>query len=73
VSLPISSRVGLYEILTQIGAGGMGEVYEARNTKLGRNVAMKVLPSAFVNDCERLARFQGEARILAALNHGIND
>jgi len=55
--------------VAQIGAGGMGEVYEARDTKLGRNVAIKVLPTAFVNDPERLSRFQREARMLAALNH----
>ena len=63
------TRLGSYEVLHQIGAGGMGEVYEARDTKLGRNVAIKVLPAAFVNDPERLSRFQREARMLAALNH----
>jgi len=63
------TRLGSYELLAQIGAGGMGEVYEARDAKLGRNVAIKVLPAAFVNDPERLARFQREARMLAALNH----
>src|SRR5262250_1994970 len=69
--MPISTgtRVGSYEVVAQIGAGGMGEVYEARDTKLGRNVAIKVLPANFVNDPERLARFQREARMLAALNH----
>ena len=69
--MPITSgtRLGSYEIVTQIGAGGMGEVYEARDTKLGRNVAIKVLPAAFVNDPDRLSRFQREARMLAALNH----
>jgi len=69
--MPISAgtRLGSYEVVAQIGAGGMGEVYEARDTKLSRNVAIKVLPSAFVNDPERLARFQREARMLAALNH----
>jgi len=50
------TRLGIYEVVAQIGAGGMGEVYEARDTKLGRNVAIKVLPAAFVNDPERLAR-----------------
>ena len=62
-------RLGPYEILSAIGAGGMGEVYRARDTKLGRDVAIKVLPANFVNDPERLSRFQREARMLAALNH----
>ncbi len=69
MALPAGTRLGAYEILAAIGAGGMGEVYEARDTKLGRNVAIKVLPANFVNDPERLARFQREARMLAALNH----
>jgi eukaryotic-like serine/threonine-protein kinase len=63
------TRLGPYEILTAIGAGGMGEVYRARDTKLARDVAIKVLPANFVNDPERLSRFQREARMLAALNH----
>jgi Tol biopolymer transport system component len=62
-------RLGPYEILSAIGAGGMGEVYRARDRKLGRDVAIKVLPANFVNDPERLSRFQREARMLAALNH----
>jgi serine/threonine protein kinase len=62
-------RLGPYEILSPIGAGGMGEVYKARDTKLGRNVAIKVLPEAFAQDNDRLARFEREARILASLNH----
>ena len=62
-------RLGPYEILSAIGAGGMGEVYEARDAKLGRKVAIKVLPASFVDASERLSRFQREARILAALNH----
>jgi serine/threonine protein kinase/Tol biopolymer transport system component len=62
-------RLGPYEILSAIGAGGMGEVYQAHDTKLGRDVAIKVLPANFVNDLERLSRFQREARMLAALNH----
>jgi eukaryotic-like serine/threonine-protein kinase len=62
-------RLGPYEILSAIGAGGMGEVYRAHDTKLGRDVAIKVLPANFVNDPERLSRFQREARMLAALNH----
>ena len=63
------TRLGPYEVLSAIGAGGMGEVYRARDTQLGRDVAIKVLPSNFVNDPERLSRFQREARLLAALNH----
>ena len=63
------TRLGTYEVTAQIGAGGMGEVYRARDTQLGRDVAIKVLPANFVNDPERLSRFQREARLLAALNH----
>jgi len=62
-------RLGPYEILTAIGAGGMGEVYQAHDTKLGRDVAIKVLPEAFAHDPERLSRFQREAKMLASLNH----
>ena len=62
-------RLGPYEILAAIGAGGMGEVYQAHDTKLGRDVAIKVLPEAFAHDPERLSRFQREAKMLAALNH----
>jgi serine/threonine protein kinase len=62
-------RVGAFEILGQLGAGGMGEVYRARDTQLGRDVALKVLPASFGQDAERVARFQREARVLAALNH----
>ena len=61
--------LGPYEILAAIGAGGMGEVYRARDTKLGRDVALKTLPSAFTSDIERVARFKREAQVLAALNH----
>ncbi|HSZ21360.1 MAG TPA: protein kinase [Candidatus Acidoferrum sp.] len=67
--LAIGSRLGLYEILERIGAGGMGDVYRASDTKLGRSVAIKVLPPGFVDDPDRLARFQHEARMLASLNH----
>ena len=63
------ARLGPYEILTAIGAGGMGEVYRARDTKLNRDVAIKVLPAALANDADRLARFNREAQVLAALNH----
>jgi serine/threonine protein kinase len=63
------TRLGPYEILSTLGAGGMGEVYRARDSRLGRDVALKVLPSAFSADPERLARFEQEARAAAALNH----
>src|SRR5258708_18584148 len=69
MSLTPGSRVGPYEILDAIGAGGMGEVCRARDTKLNRDVAIKVLPTAFARDAERMARFQREAQVLAALNH----
>jgi serine/threonine protein kinase len=69
VSLPLGSRIGRYEIRSLLGAGGMGEVYRAHDEKLGREVAIKVLPAAFAADPERLARFEREARTLAALNH----
>src|SRR5216117_1240904 len=63
------TRLGPYEIQAPLGAGGMGEVYRARDTKLGRDVAIKILPQIFTSDPERLARFEREARMLAALNH----
>jgi Tol biopolymer transport system component len=63
------SRVGAYEVHSPLGAGGMGEVYRARDTKLGRDVALKVLPPTFAHDPERVARFHREAQVLAALNH----
>jgi serine/threonine-protein kinase len=69
MSLENGSRVASYEILQPLGAGGMGEVYRARDTKLGRDVAIKVLPESFALDAERLARFQREAQVLASLNH----
>src|SRR5499427_10187534 len=62
-------RLGPFEIVSPLGAGGMGEVYRARDTKLDRDVAIKVLPELFVSDPERVARFQREAKTLAALNH----
>jgi serine/threonine protein kinase len=62
-------RLGPYDILSPLGAGSMGEVYSARDTKLGREVAIKVLPASFALDAERVARFRREAQILAALNH----
>ena len=67
--LTTGDHLGPYEVLAAIGAGGMGEVYKARDTKLDRDVALKILPDAFVNDPERLARFQREAKVLASLNH----
>ena len=63
------TRLGPYEIVEPIGAGGMGEVYRARDTRLGRDVAVKTLSGSFARDPERLARFEREARLLAALNH----
>ena len=62
------ARVGHYEILAPLGSGGMGEVYRARDTRLKRDVALKVLPDAFANDPGRMARFQREAEVLASLN-----
>ncbi|MGB9199449.1 MAG: serine/threonine-protein kinase, partial [Terriglobales bacterium] len=63
------TKLGPYEILTPLGAGGMGEVYRARDTRLGREVALKILPSSFAGDADRLRRFEQEARAVAALNH----
>ena len=62
-------KISSYEVIEKIGAGGMGEVFRARDTKLGRDVALKILPESFVHDDERLARFDREARVLASLNH----
>src|SRR5271169_6752322 len=69
--MPLSTgaKLGSYVVTGAIGAGGMGEVYQAHDTKLGRDVAIKVLPEAFAHDPERLTRFQREAKMLAALNH----
>ena len=69
MGLTTGTRLGPYEILSALGAGGMGEVYRARDTKLGRDVALKVIPDTFAPDPERLARFQREAEVLATLNH----
>jgi eukaryotic-like serine/threonine-protein kinase len=69
MSLASGARLGPYEIIDSIGAGGMGEVYRARDTKLGRHVALKVVLEAFLADRDRLLRFEREAKVLAALNH----
>ncbi|HXV60222.1 MAG TPA: protein kinase, partial [Vicinamibacteria bacterium] len=69
MALPSGTRLGAYEIQAPIGAGGMGEVYRAKDARLDRTVAIKVLPEAFARDHERLSRFEREARLLAQLNH----
>ena len=69
MSLTPGTRLGPYEIAAQIGVGGMGEVYRATDTKLKRQVAIKVLPASVAGDPDRLARFQREAEVLASLNH----
>jgi eukaryotic-like serine/threonine-protein kinase len=65
----IGSKLAHYEIVGQLGSGGMGEVYQATDSKLGRSVAIKVLPTAFGSDADRLSRFRREAHVLASLNH----
>ena len=69
MGLQIGTKLGAYEILAPLGAGGMGEVYRARDTRLGRDIALKVLPEAFARDAERMARLRREAQVLASLNH----
>jgi eukaryotic-like serine/threonine-protein kinase len=69
VALSQGTRLGAYEIVLLLGKGGMGEVYRAKDTKLGRDVALKILPDAFTTEPERLARFRREAQVLASLNH----
>src|SRR5271169_2646779 len=69
MSLSPGDRLGPYEILSLLGAGGMGEVWRAKDTRLGRDVAVKVLPEEFFEDEERKSRFEREARLLASLNH----
>ena len=65
----IGTKLAHYEITSHIGSGGMGDVYQANDTKLGRSVAIKFLPEAFSHDAERVARFQREARVLASLDY----
>src|SRR5574338_945632 len=67
--LPPGSRFGPYEVIAPIGAGGMGEVYRARDSRLNRDVAIKVLPDVFATDVDRVARFEREAQAIAALSH----
>ncbi|HEY3170021.1 MAG TPA: protein kinase, partial [Thermoanaerobaculia bacterium] len=69
MTLPAGSRLGPYEILAPLGAGGMGEVYRARDPRLGREVALKVLPAELSENRDRLSRFEQEARSASALNH----
>src|SRR5580704_17426568 len=77
MALTSGTKIGPYEIQSPLGAGGMGEVYRARDTRLGRDVAIKVLPEGLAKDTDRLRRFEQEARTIAALNHpnilGIHD
>src|SRR6202795_834079 len=77
MALTSGTKLGPYEIVSPVGAGGMGEVYRARDTRLGRDVAIKVLPEALAHDADRLRRFEQQARAIAALNHpnilGIHD
>ncbi len=77
MALTSGTKLGPYEIQSPLGAGGMGEVYRARDTRLGRDVAIKVLPEALATDADRLRRFEQEARTIATLSHpnilGIHD
>lgn len=65
----IGTKLAHYEITAHLGSGGMGDVYQATDSKLGRSVAIKLLPEAFARDSDRVSRFEREARMLAALNH----
>ena len=69
MTLQVGSRLGHYDVTALIGEGGMGQVYQATDTNLDRQVAIKVLPDAFASDADRLARFEREAKVLASLNH----
>jgi serine/threonine protein kinase len=69
MALPPGTRIGVYEVTGLLGAGGMGEVYRARDSKLDRDVALKILPDSFASDSDRVMRFEREAKTLASLNH----
>ena len=69
MSLGVGARLGHYAVTAKLGEGGMGEVWRATDTQLNRDVALKILPEAFAEDPDRLARFQREAQVLASLNH----
>ena len=69
MSLAIGTRIGPYQVIGSLGQGGMGEVYRARDARLNRDAAIKVLPAAVAQDADRVARFRREAQVLAALNH----
>jgi len=69
MALALGTKLGPYDIAALLGAGGMGEVYRATDSRLGRDVAVKVLPEAFARDAQRMARFEREAKFLASLNH----
>ena len=69
MTLSAGTRLGPYEVLSPLGAGGMGEVYRARDTRLPREVAIKIVPSELASDAARLKRFESEARLASALNH----
>jgi len=69
MAVGVGTRLGAYQIMSLVGTGGMGEVYRARDTKLQRDVAIKILPDTFALDAERIARFKREAHVLASLNH----
>ena len=69
MALSPGTTLGPYSVTAKIGEGGMGEVYQARDTQLDRDVALKVVPEAFTSDPDRLARFEREAKVLASLNH----
>ena len=69
MALNVGTRLGHYDVTALIGEGGMGQVWQATDTQLNRQVALKILPDAFAKDAERLARFKREAQILASLNH----
>ena len=69
MTIAAGTKLGRYEIRSKLGEGGMGEVYRARDERLNRDVAIKILPEAFAQDSDRLARFKREAQVLASLNH----